>query len=119
MTWLDVDFLFTIGMRIGVIFRRIAATSAWVLPLAMHPATARSQDAPAAFSVPANAATPPAADSASWLPQVLRTQINVIAQRLGQFDSPYAGRTSLMAGGDNTQAERLFGGRSRLRTAGG
>ena len=39
--------------------------------------------------------------SASWSPQVLGTQINVIGQRLASFHSPYAGINSLQAAGDN------------------
>ena len=34
------------------------------------------------------------------MPQVLGTQITVIAQRLGRFDAPYSGSMSLVAGGD-------------------
>ncbi len=38
--------------------------------------------------------------SSGWVPQVLGTQISVIAQRLGRFDAPYSGSMSLVAGGD-------------------
>jgi hypothetical protein len=47
----------------------------------------------------ASRASPPG--SASWSPQVLGTQINVIAQRLAPFHSPYEGPNSLTAGGDH------------------
>ena len=38
--------------------------------------------------------------SAAWVPQVLGTQVTVIAQRLGQFDAAYSGPMSLVATGD-------------------
>lgn len=38
--------------------------------------------------------------SADWVPQVLGTQITVIAQRLGRFNAPYSGPMSLVADGD-------------------
>jgi high affinity Mn2+ porin len=39
--------------------------------------------------------------SASWIPQVLGTQVTIIAQRLGQFDASYAGPMSLVSTGDH------------------
>jgi high affinity Mn2+ porin len=39
--------------------------------------------------------------SADWMPQVLGTQLTVIAQRLGSFDAPYSGPMSLVATGDH------------------
>lgn len=39
--------------------------------------------------------------SARWVPQVLGTQITVIAQQLGRFDAPYSGPMSLVAEGDH------------------
>ena len=38
--------------------------------------------------------------SAAWVPQVLGTQVTVIAQRLAQFDAGYSGPMSLVASGD-------------------
>jgi high affinity Mn2+ porin len=40
--------------------------------------------------------------SADWVPQVLGTQVTVIAQRLGAFEAPYSGQMSLVAGGDHS-----------------
>lgn len=40
--------------------------------------------------------------SASWLPQVLGTQVNVIGQGLAPFSSPYSGPMSLVATGDHS-----------------
>jgi hypothetical protein len=39
--------------------------------------------------------------SASWVPQVLGTQVNVIAQHLGKFTSPYQGPMSLTSSGSD------------------
>ena len=39
--------------------------------------------------------------SADWVPQVLGTQITVIAQQLASFDAPYSGPMSLVASGDH------------------
>ena len=38
--------------------------------------------------------------SSAWAPQVLGTQVTVIAQRLSAFDAPYSGAMSLTADGD-------------------
>ena len=38
--------------------------------------------------------------SAAWIPQVLGTQVTVIAQHLGRFDAPYSGPMSLVSTGD-------------------
>ena len=40
--------------------------------------------------------------SAAWVPQVLGTQVTVIAQRLGQFDAAYSGPMSLVSTGDRS-----------------
>ena len=40
--------------------------------------------------------------SGDWHPQVLGTQINVIAQHIGAFPSPYSGPMSLTSGGDRS-----------------
>ena len=56
--------------------------------------------------------------SAAWVPQVLGTQVTVIAQRLGQFDAAYSGPMSLVAAGDRAVSHtygiylgsRLFAG---------
>jgi len=42
-----------------------------------------------------------ATSSASWVPQVLGTQVNVIAQHLGKFTSPYQGPMSLTPSGSD------------------
>ena len=55
----------------------------------------------AALSVLAIRASAQAGGSAGWVPQVLGTQITVIAQRLGQFDALYSGPMSLVADGDH------------------
>jgi high affinity Mn2+ porin len=38
--------------------------------------------------------------SSDWVPQVLGTQLTVIAQRVGAFDAPYSGPMSFVASGD-------------------
>lgn len=40
--------------------------------------------------------------SAAWIPQVLGTQVSVIAQRLGKFDAAYSGPMSLVSNGDHS-----------------
>ena len=47
----------------------------------------------------------PTRGSASWAPQVLGTQIDVIAQRLAPFHSPYQGPNSLVGGGDHAVSD--------------
>lgn len=56
--------------------------------------------------------------SAAWVPQVLGTQLTVIAQSLSKFDAAYSGPMSLVATGDRAVSHtygiylgsRLFGG---------
>ena len=56
--------------------------------------------------------------SAAWVPQVLGTQVTVIAQRLGRFDAAYSGPMSLVSTGDRSVSHtygiylgsRLFSG---------
>ncbi len=63
-----------------------------------------------AQSAPADTAPPkpPGNGSASWAPQVLGTQVTVIAQRIFPFSSSYEGSNSLTARGD-TKVSHTYG----------
>ena len=73
-------------------------STTWFLfrPLALFTALATAAATPRA--VVGQTAT----GSAAWVPQLLGTQINVIAQRVGPFDALYSGPMSFTAAGDHS-----------------